>query len=96
LFGRCICLVSCLYDVSVFSIVPAICSTFIMKDRTELKYQTRRHHPLVLLFLRALLLTVVSLLCIELLSCVYFCYLMCIVLLYVYCCLTYFSRWIAG
>jgi len=37
--------------------------------------------PLVLLFLSALLLTVVGLLCTVLLSCVYFCYLMCIVLL---------------
>ena len=52
--------------------------------------------PLVLLFLCALLLTVVCLLCIALLSCVYFCYLMCIVLLCVYCCLTYFSCRIAG
>jgi len=52
--------------------------------------------PIVLLFLCALLLTVVSLLCIVLLSCVYLCYLMCIVLLCVYCCLTYFSCRIAG
>jgi hypothetical protein len=37
--------------------------------------------PLVLLLLCALLLTVVSLLCTELLSYVYFCHLMCIVLL---------------
>jgi hypothetical protein len=37
--------------------------------------------PLVLLLLCALPLTVVSILCIELLSCVCFCYLMCIVLL---------------
>jgi hypothetical protein len=36
--------------------------------------------PLVLLLLNALL-TVAGLLCIELLSCVYFCYLMCTVLL---------------
>ena len=42
----------------------------------------------MLLFLRALLLTVVGVLCIVLLSFVYFCYLMCIVLLCVYCCLT--------
>jgi len=40
----------------------------------------------VLLFLCALLLTVVGLLCIVLLSCVYFCYLMCIVLLCVCVC----------
>jgi hypothetical protein len=39
--------------------------------------------PLVLLLLCALLLTVVGLLCTELLPCVYFCYLMCNVLLYV-------------
>jgi len=45
----------------------------------------------VLLFLCALLLNVVGLLCIVLLSCVYLCYLMCIVLLCVHCCLTYFS-----
>jgi hypothetical protein len=44
----------------------------------------------------ALLLTVVGLLCIELLSYVYFCYLMCIVLLCVYCCLTSCSCRIAG
>ena len=37
--------------------------------------------PLVLLFLCALLLTVVGLLCTELLSYVYFCYLICTVLL---------------
>ena len=42
-----------------------------------------------------LLPTVVGLLCIELLSCVYFCYLMCIVLLCV-CVLLYFSCQIAG
>ena len=41
----------------------------------------------VLLFLCALLLTVVGLSCVVLLSCVYLCYLMCIVLLCVYCCL---------
>jgi hypothetical protein len=35
--------------------------------------------PLVLLLLCELLLTVVGLLCVELLSCVYFCYLMCTV-----------------
>jgi len=52
--------------------------------------------PLVLLFLCALLLTVVGLLCIELLSCVYLCYLMCIILLCLYCCLTYFSCRIVG
>ena len=40
------------------------------------------------LFLRALLLTVVGLLCIVSLSCMYFCYLMCIVLPRVYRCLT--------
>jgi hypothetical protein len=39
--------------------------------------------PLVLLLLCELLLTVVGLLSIESLPCVYFCYLMCIVLLYV-------------
>jgi len=39
--------------------------------------------PIVLLFLCALLLTVVGLLCIVLLSCVYFCYLLCIILVYV-------------
>jgi len=50
---------------------------------------------LMLIFLRALLLTAVGLLCIELLSYVYFCYLMCIVLLCVYCWLTYFSCRIA-
>ena len=44
----------------------------------------------MLLFLCALLLTVVRLLCIALLSCVYLCYLMDIILLCVYCCLTYF------
>jgi hypothetical protein len=44
----------------------------------------------------ALLLTTVGLLCIELLSCVYFCYLMCIVLLYMQCCLTCSSCRIAG
>jgi hypothetical protein len=49
-----------------------------------------------LLSVCALLLTVVGLLCIELLSYVYFCYLMCIVLLCVYCCLTYCSCRIAG
>ena len=38
----------------------------------------------MLLFLRALLLTVVGLLCTVLLSCVYFCYLMYVVLLCVY------------
>jgi len=43
-----------------------------------------------LLVIIALLLTAVGLLCIELSSYVYFCYLMCIVLLCVYCCLTYF------
>ena len=37
--------------------------------------------PRLLLSLCALLLTVVGLLCIVLLSCVYFCYLMCVVLL---------------
>jgi hypothetical protein len=47
-------------------------------------------------FLCALLLTVVGLLRIVLLSCVYLCYLMCIVLLCVHCCLTYFSCRIAG
>ena len=52
--------------------------------------------PILLLYLCALLLTAVGLLCIELLSYVYFCYLMCIVLLCVYCCLTYFSCRIAG
>jgi hypothetical protein len=44
----------------------------------------------------ALLLTVVGLLCTELLSLVYLCYLMCIVLLCVYCCLTYRSCRTAG
>jgi len=39
----------------------------------------------MLLFQCALLLTVVGLLCIELLSYIYFCYLMCIVLLCMYC-----------
>jgi len=43
-----------------------------------------------------MLLTVVGLLCIVLLSCVYFCYLMCIVSPCVYCCLTYFSCRIAA
>jgi len=38
-----------------------------------------------------MLLTVVGLLCIVLLSCMYLCYLACIVLQCVYCCLTYFS-----
>jgi len=52
--------------------------------------------PIVLLFLRALFLTVVGLLCIVLLSCLYHCYLMCIVLLLVYCCLTYFRCRITG
>jgi len=41
-------------------------------------------------------LTVVGVLCIELLSCVYLCFLMHTVLLCAYCCLTYFSRLIAG
>jgi len=52
--------------------------------------------PLVLLFPGASLLTVVGLLCIELLSCVYFCYVICIILLCVYYCPTYFSSWITG
>jgi len=52
--------------------------------------------PLVLLFLCALLLTVVGLLCIELLPYVYLCYLTCIALLCVCCCLKYFSYRIAG
>ena len=42
-----------------------------------------------------LFVTVVVLLCVVLLSCVY-CYLMCIVVLCVYCCLTYFSCRTAG
>jgi hypothetical protein len=46
----------------------------------------RNRYPYCLLFL-----FVVVLLCIVLLSCVYFCYLMCIVLQCVYCCLAYFS-----
>jgi len=41
--------------------------------------------PIVLLYLCAFLLTVVGLLCIVLLFCVYLCYLMRIVLLCVYC-----------
>ena len=41
--------------------------------------------PLVLLSISALLLTVVGLLCIVLLSCVYLCYLMRIVSLYEVC-----------
>ena len=56
---------------------------------TILETRCSTFFPLVLLFLCALLLTVVGLLCIELLSYVYFCYFMCIVLLCVYCCLTY-------
>jgi len=52
--------------------------------------------PLALFFLCALLLIVVGLLCIQLLSYVYFCYLMCIVLLCVYRFVTYFSCRIAG
>jgi len=47
--------------------------------------------PLCCFLLCALLLTVVGLLCIVLLSCVYLCDLMCIVLLCVYCYLTYLS-----
>ena len=49
----------------------------------------------MLLFLCALLLTVVGLWRIVLLSCVYFCYLMCIVLLCVYCRLTLVARLLA-
>jgi len=52
--------------------------------------------PHCVLFPCALLLTVVGLLCIVLLSCVYFCYHMCIVLLCVYCCFVCFSCRIAG
>jgi len=48
--------------------------------------------PIVLLFLCELLLTVVRLLCIVLLSCVYLCYLMCIILLRVYLCLVLIYR----
>ena len=48
----------------------------------------------MLLFLCALLLTVVRLLCIELLSYVYFCYLMCIVLLCV--CIAVLHTLVAG
>jgi hypothetical protein len=47
--------------------------------------------PLVLPFLCALLLTVVGLLCFELLSCVYLCYLMCVVLL---CVLLPYTLWL--
>ena len=49
---------------------------------------------ILLLFLCALLLTVIGLLCIVLSSCVYLYYLMFIVLLCVYFCLTYFSCWL--
>jgi hypothetical protein len=48
----------------------------------------------MLLFLCALLLTVVGLLCIVLLSCVYLCYLMCIVLLCV--CIAVLHTLVAG
>jgi len=63
---------------------------------TTLETTVQYFLPLVLLFLCALLLTVAVLLCIGLLSYVYFCYLMCIVLLCAYCCLTYFSCRTAG
>ena len=52
--------------------------------------------PLALLFICALLLTVVGLLCIGLLILSVFFYFMCIVWLCVYSCLTYFSWRIAG
>jgi len=52
--------------------------------------------PLVLLFLCALLLTAVGLLCIKLLSYIYFCYLMCIVLLCVCVCIAVLHTLVAG
>jgi hypothetical protein len=51
----------------------------------NIRNQVRYFLPIVLLFLSALLLTVIGLLCIVFLPCMYLCYLMCIVLLCVYC-----------
>ena len=57
------------------------------KVRNEIARLRQYFLSIVLLFLSAFLLTVVGLLCIVLLSCVYLCYLMCIVLLCGYCCI---------
>jgi len=55
-----------------------LCNTYGV---TILETTVQYFLPFVLLFLCALLLTVVGLLCIQLLFYVYFCYLKCIVLL---------------
>ena len=67
-----------------------------VKYRGETVLKSRYSTLFLSCFQCALLLAVFGLVCIVLLSCVYYCYIMCIVVLCVYYYLRYFSRRTAG